>query len=81
MNTGTEDVTVGVWDTTGNEAYDKLRPLSYPITDVFILWFDVTKPSTYESILEKVRAFILQSYFGHALYDAWTFMIKLRNID
>jgi Ras-related C3 botulinum toxin substrate 1 len=32
---------LGLWDTGGGEDYDRLRPLSYPQTDVFILLFDV----------------------------------------
>jgi hypothetical protein len=32
-------VTLGLWDTAGQEEYDRLRPLSYPQTDVFLLAF------------------------------------------
>ena len=32
---------LGLWDTGGGEDYYRLRPLSYPETDVFLLLFDV----------------------------------------
>ena len=33
---------IGLWDTAGGEDYPRLRPLSYPQTDVFTLLFDVS---------------------------------------
>ena len=35
-------VNVGFWDTAGQEDYDRLRPLSYPNTDIFVLCVAVT---------------------------------------
>ncbi|XP_063680639.1 ras-related C3 botulinum toxin substrate 1-like [Bolinopsis microptera] len=32
---------LGLWDTGGGEDYHRLRPISYPDTDVFLLLFDV----------------------------------------
>lgn len=38
---------------TGQEDYDRLRPLSYPQTDVFLVCFSVVSPSSYENVREK----------------------------
>lgn len=43
-----------LWDTAGQEEYDRLRPLSYPGTDVVLLCFSLIQTSTLEYIKEKV---------------------------
>jgi cell division control protein 42 len=44
----------GLFDTAGQEDYDRLRPLSYPQTDVFLVCFSVVSPSSFENVKEKV---------------------------
>ncbi len=39
---------------TGQEDYDRLRPLSYPQTDVFLVCFSVIAPASFENVKEKV---------------------------
>ena len=50
---GGEPYTLGLFDTAGQEDYDRLRPLSYPQTDVFLVCFSVVCPSSYENVKEK----------------------------
>ncbi len=41
-----------IWS-IGQEDYDRLRPLSYPQTDVFLVCFSVTSPASFENVKEK----------------------------
>jgi len=50
---GDEPYTLGLFDTAGQEDYDRLRPLSYPQTDVFLICFNVTSPPSFENVKEK----------------------------
>jgi GTPase SAR1 family protein len=47
-------ISLGLWDTAGQEDYDRLRPLSYPQTDVFLICFSLVSPPSYENVRTKV---------------------------
>ncbi|URE46106.1 RHO [Musa troglodytarum] len=46
-------VNLGLWDTAGQEDYNRLRPLSYRGADVFLLAFSLTSKASYENIYKK----------------------------
>lgn len=48
-----KQIELGLWDTAGQEEYDRLRPLSYANANVFLLCFSVTNPVSYENIYSK----------------------------
>jgi len=46
-------VSLGLWDTAGQEDYDRLRPLSYPSTDVFLICYSVVTPVSFNNVKAK----------------------------
>ncbi|KTF92875.1 hypothetical protein cypCar_00015805 [Cyprinus carpio] len=46
-------ISLNLWDTAGQEEYDRLRTLSYPQTNVFIICFCIASPSSYENVKLK----------------------------
>lgn len=76
---GGEPYTLGLFDTAGQEDYDRLRPLSYPQTDVFLVCFSVVSPSSFENVKEKVRHLRTISFYLpnlHANYIAMLFILS-----
>jgi len=53
VNVAGKTIALSLWDTAGQEDYDRLRPLSYPATDVFILCFSVVNETSYQNIKTK----------------------------
>ena len=46
-------ISLGLYDTAGQEDYDRLRPLSYPQTDVFLVCYSVMNPTSFENVRAK----------------------------
>ena len=47
-------VELALWDTAGQEEYDRLRPLSYPETDLLLVCFAIDCPNSLENVMDKV---------------------------
>eukprot|EP01083_Nonionella_stella_P086515 240397_1 len=46
-------VQLGIWDVSSHAEYDRLRPLSYPRTDVFLLMYDVSNNQSLQNLETK----------------------------
>lgn len=45
-----QPISLQLWDTAGQQDYKKLRPLSYPQTDIFIVAFALISPTSLEDV-------------------------------
>lgn len=69
-------VNLGLWDTAGQEDYDRLRPLSYPQTDIFLVCFSIVSPSSAENVKSKVsRVFLLHGTRVFWIVDLWSILL------
>ena len=48
-------VELALWDTAGQEDYDRLRALSYPDSHVILICFAIDSPDSLDKVQEKVR--------------------------
>jgi len=53
MKRESDVILLHLWDTAGQEDYDRLRPLSYPGADVVLLCFSTINQASYDAIREK----------------------------
>ncbi|KAJ5246429.1 hypothetical protein N7468_001412 [Penicillium chermesinum] len=55
-------VELALWDTAGQEEYDRLRPLSYPETDLLFVCFAIDCPASLENVMDKVSNMIHEDF-------------------
>src|SRR3989338_3770564 len=46
-------INLSLWDMAGREDYDRLRPLSYPQTDLFFICYSITSQNSFANISAK----------------------------
>ena len=54
-------VELALWDTAGQEDYDRLRPLSYPDSHVILICFAVDSPDSLDNVQEKVSHITIET--------------------
>lgn len=63
-------IELALWDTAGQEEYDRLRPLSYPESDVILIVFSVDFPTSLANVLDKVR-YLTTPYICPSRFARW----------
>mmetsp|Transcript_18455 Transcript_18455/g.46936 ORF Transcript_18455/g.46936 Transcript_18455/m.46936 type:complete len:192 (-) Transcript_18455:152-727(-) len=53
LTAGDQTIELGLWDTAGQEEYDRLRPLSYANANVFLVCFSIVNPVSFENVSSK----------------------------
>jgi len=53
LTAGDRNIELGLWDTAGQEEYDRLRPLSYANANVFLICFSLVNPVSFENVSAK----------------------------
>ena len=46
-------INLSLWDTAGQDGYDRLRPLSYPQTNVVLICFSLVNSDSYHNVYNK----------------------------
>ncbi|XP_016431945.1 rho-related GTP-binding protein RhoF [Sinocyclocheilus rhinocerous] len=50
---GGKDIQLNLYDTAGQEDYDRLRPLSYQEVNLVLICYDVTNPTSFDNVTIK----------------------------
>ncbi|XP_052463296.1 rho-related GTP-binding protein RhoF-like [Carassius gibelio] len=50
---GGKDIQLNLYDTAGQEDYDRLRPLSYQEANLVVICYDVTNPTSFDNVTIK----------------------------
>ena len=53
MTLDNESFCFALWDTSGQDDYERLRPLSYPQTDVFLICYSIDCLTSYQNVKTK----------------------------
>lgn len=56
-----KSVQLALWDTAGQEDYERLRPLAYSKAHIILIGFSVDTPDSLDNVKHKVRPFFITS--------------------
>ena len=71
MNTykvGQDEISFTIWDTSGSQAYDSIRPLSYNEADIFMLCFSVAGTKENINVFIKWHILFTMVYSHYFIY-------------
>jgi small GTP-binding protein len=54
INVDGKTLKLGLWDTAGQENYNRIRALAYTNCDIFLIVFSVMEPSSFVNARKKV---------------------------
>lgn len=57
-------VQLALWDTAGQEEYERLRPLSYSKAHVILIAFSVDTPDSLDNVTNKVSTLSLPTFYA-----------------
>jgi len=76
ISSNKQPIFLNLWDTAGQEEYDRLRPLSYPGTDFFIICYSVGRPRSKDNVERK---WITEIVMNSRSTKAPMFLVGLQN--
>ena len=53
VTVGETIIQLGLWDTPAHDEYERLRRISYPNADIFLICFSTIDPASYKNVLTK----------------------------
>ena len=66
-----KNVQLALWDTAGQEDYERLRPLAYSKAHVILIGFSIESPDSLDNVKHKVRALRPTSYYFLTACSGW----------
>lgn len=64
-----KSVQLALWDTAGQEDYERLRPLAYSKAHVILIGFSVDSPDSLDNVKHKVSPAVPSQMFNRTLHQ------------